>query len=187
MTIESLRSQPVTIMFTERVKRRKVTEYETWSRGVLESVKEFTGYLGSDVIRPEESSLQEYITLIRFDSCLNLKTWRESSSLAEWKNKLSELLVGDPHQQEASGLDLWFDRPDTPQKLKEPPYWKQVVIGVICVYPLVLLLSWLLGPILAEFPREIAILVNVIILSSLLTYPVMPWVTRLLRTWLYPK
>jgi antibiotic biosynthesis monooxygenase (ABM) superfamily enzyme len=187
MTTESLRTQPVTMMFTERVKREKVTEYETWSRGVLGSVKDFTGYLGSDVIRPEESSLQEYITLIRFDSCLNLKTWRNSSSLADWKSKLSELLVSDPHQQEASGLDLWFDRSDTPQRMKEPPYWKQVVIGVICVYPLVQLLSWLLGPILAEIRKEIATLVNVTILSSLLIYPVMPWVTRLLRTWLYPK
>jgi antibiotic biosynthesis monooxygenase (ABM) superfamily enzyme len=187
MTTSSLRSEPVTMMFTERVKREKIAEYETWSRDVLESVKGFAGYLGADVIRPEESSLQEYITLIRFDSCLNLKAWRESSSLAEWHNNLTELLVGDPHKQEASGLELWFDRPDTPQKLKEPPYWKQVVIGVICVYPLVLLLTWLLGPPMSVFPREIAILVNVVILSSLLTYPVMPWVTRFLRTWLYPK
>ena len=86
-----------------------------------------------------------------------------------------------------SGLELWFDRPDTPQQLKEPPFWKQVIIGVICVYPLVMFLNWTLVPIMEEFPKELSILVNVIILSSLLTYPVMPWVTRYLRTWLYPK
>jgi len=184
---DNLRNEPVTMMFTERVKLDKTKEYETWSEGVLGGVREFTGYLGADVIRPEESSLQEYITLVRFDTCLNLKAWRESQNLADWQKKLPELLVGDPHKQEASGLELWFDRPTTPQKLKEPPFWKQVIIGVICVYPLVLLLNWLLGPPMDVFPREIATLVNVVILSSLLTYPVMPWVTRLLRAWLYPK
>ena len=152
MTTRNLRSEPVTMMFTERIKREKIAEYESWSRGVLESVKDFTGYLGADVIRPEESSLQEYITLIRFDSCFNLRAWRESASLAEWQQKLTPLLVADAHKQEASGLELWFDRPDTPQKLKEPPYWKQVLVGIVCVYPLVLLLTWLLGPPMAEFP-----------------------------------
>ncbi len=187
MASDNLRHEPVTMMFTERVKLDKTDKYEAWTKGVLDHVKEFTGYLGSDVIRPEESSLQEYITLIRFDTCLNLKTWRESASLAEWQQKLPDLLIGNPHKQEASGLELWFDKPDTPQKLKEPPFWKQVIIGVICVYPLVMFLNWTLVPIMEEFPRELSILVNVIILSSLLTYPVMPWVTRYLRIWLYPK
>ncbi len=187
MANQNLRNEPVTMMFTERIKLDKTDQYEAWSKGVLDSVKEFEGYLGSDVIRPEESSLQEYITLVRFDSCIHLKEWRESSSLATWQNKLPEFLIGDPHHQESSGLDLWFDRPDTPQKFREPPFWKQVIIGVICVYPLVLFLSWTVTPIMKEFPREFAILVNVVILSSLLTYPVMPWVTRQLRAWLYPK
>ena len=187
MSTNTLRNEPITMMFTERVKLDRIDEYEAWSRGVLDSVKEFTGYLGADVIRPEESSLQEYITLVRFDSCINLKKWRESSSLTTWRNKLSNLLIGDSHHQESSGLELWFDRPVTPQKFKQPPFWKQVIIGVICVYPLVLFLNGVLTPVMAEFPREFAILVNVVILSSLLTYPVMPWVTRLLRTWLYPK
>ncbi len=187
MASDNLRNEPVTMMFTERVKLDKINEYEAWTRGVLGNVKEFTGYLGSDVIRPEESSLQEYITLIRFDTCLNLKTWRESASLADLQLKLPYLLIGTPDNQEASGLELWFDRPETAQMLKEPPFWKQVIIGVICVYPLVLFLNWTLVPVMTEFPKELSILVNVVILSSLLTYPVMPWVTRYLRTWLYPK
>ena len=187
MAKDNLRNEPVTMMFTERVKLDKTDDYEAWSSGVLGSVRQFTGFLGADVIRPEESSLQEYITLVRFDTCLNLKAWRDSASLADWQQKLPELLIGNPHKQEASGLELWFDRPDTPQKLKEPPFWKQVIVGVICVYPLVLLLNLLLGPPMDGFPRETAILVNVVILSSLLTYPVMPWVTRYLRAWLYPK
>ncbi len=97
------------------------------------------------------------------------------------------MLVSDSFVQVCEGLELWFDRPTTTRDLKEPPLWKQVIIGVVCVYPLVLLLNWGLGPVTQGIPKELAVLINVIILSTLLTYPVMPWVTRLLRAWLYPK
>lgn len=148
---------------------------------MLGNAKQFTGFIGAEVIRPEEGSLSEYITLVKFDSCKNLKLWRESSELISWQEKLKKMLIVDSHKQERSGMEIWFDRPSTPQRLKEPPYWKQVVIGIICVYPLVMLLIWALEPVMQDVPREISTFVNVIILSALLTYPVMPWVTRLLR------
>ncbi len=107
--------------------------------------------------------------------------------MAKRLEKLPNLLITDSHAQECVGLELWFDRPNISQRLKEPPFWKQVVIGIICVYPLILLLSWALAPVTGGFPSSIALLLNVVILSAMLTYPVMPWVTRRLRPWLYPK
>jgi len=71
--------------------------------------------------------------------------------------------------------------------VNEPPFWKCVIIGVICVYPLILLLRLALAPVTGGLPWGVALLPNVIVLSTLLTYPVIPWVTRLLRPWLYPK
>jgi len=187
VTTDTLRNEPVTTMFTDRVKPDKIDEYEAWSRGIHGDAKQFPGFLGADVIRPKESSHPEYIQLVKFDNCHNLKRWRESSSHATWLEKLPNLLVDDSHKQERVGLELWFDRPSIPQRLREPPFWKQVVIGVICVYPLILLLRWALGPVTGGFPSSIALLLNVVILSALLTYPVMPWVTSRLRPWLYPK
>ena len=187
MTTDTLRNEPVTTMFTDRVKPDKTDEYEAWSRGIHGDVKQFPGFLGVDVIRPKESSHPEYITLVKFDSCHNLKRWKESPNLAKRLEKLPNLLITDSHAQECVGLELWFDRPNISQRLKEPPFWKQVIIGVICVYPLILLLRWALAPVTGGFPWGIALLLNVVILSALLTYPVMPWVTRRLRPWLYPR
>lgn len=187
MTTDTLRNQPITTMFADHVRPDRVDEYEAWSTGIHGEVMKFPGFLSVDVIRPEDSSHLEYITLVKFDSCENLKRWQDSPTMAEWLEKLPKLLVGDPHAQECVGLELWFDRPRTSRRLEEPPLWKQVVIGVVCVYPLVLLLRWALSPVTGGFPWAIALLINVIILSALLTYPVMPWVTRLLRPWLYPK
>jgi antibiotic biosynthesis monooxygenase (ABM) superfamily enzyme len=183
----TLRNEPVTTMFTELVKPDKTDEFEAWSTGIHGDIKQFPGFLGVDVIRPDESNHPEYITLVKFDNCENLMRWKESPNLAKWLEKLLNLLISDSHAQECAGLDLWFDRPNIPQKLKEPPFWKQVAIGVICVYPLIMLLRWALEPVTGGLPGSIALLLNEVILSALLTYPVMPWVTRLLRPWLYPK
>ena len=187
MTINSLRNEPVTTMFTDRVKPDKINEYEAWSKGINGDAKKFSGFLSVDVIRPEKNNYPEYITLVKFNSYENLMQWKESSNLTKWLVKLPELLISDTHAQECVGLDLWFDRPNVSKKFNDPPFWKQVIIGVICVYPLILLLNWALGPVTEGIPSKIGLLLNVFILSILLTYPVMPLMTRLLRQWLYPN
>jgi antibiotic biosynthesis monooxygenase (ABM) superfamily enzyme len=187
MITDTLLDEPVTIMFTDHVKPDKIAQYEAWSAGTHGDAKRFPGYVSVDVIRPNENSHPEYTTLVKFDNCENLKHWRDSASLTTWLEQLPVLLSGNTYAQTSVGLQLWFDRPNIPQMLTEPPLWKQVAIGVMCVYPLILLLNWILEPIVSVFPEKLALLLNVISLSALLTYPVMPWVTRLLRPWLYPK
>ena len=187
VTTDTLLNEPVTIMFADRVKPDKTDEYEAWSTGINGQTKQFPGFLSVDVIRPEESSHPEYITLVKFDNCENVKRWKESSNLAKMLEPLPDLLISDTEAQERVGLELWFDRPNIPQRPKEPPFWKQLVLGVVCVYPLILVLMWASEPVTGGLPWRIALLLNVVILSAVLTYPVMPWVTRLLRPWLYPQ
>ena len=187
MTTHTSCNKPVTTMFTDRVRPDETDDYQAWSTGIHGDIKQFPGYLGVDVIRTNESDDPEYVTLVKFDNRENLKRWKESATVAKWLDKLPDLLIGNSHKRESVGRQLWFDRPNISQRLKEPPFWKRVIIGVICVYPLILLLHLALGPVTGGFPWELALFPNVVILSALLTYPVIPWVTRLLRPWLYPK
>ena len=185
MTDSNLLHEPITVMFTEFVRPEKSAEYEQWSRGVHNEAKQFTGFISVDVIRPGAGDSLGYTTLMKFDSYENLKHWTDSASLAQWMERLPGFLIKKTQPQSSVGMQLWFDRPSAPQALVEPPFWKSVVIGVICVYPLILALNWALDPITRLFPSKIALLINVVVLSALLTYPVMPWVTRLLRRWLF--
>jgi len=173
-------------MFTDLVKPGKTKEFETWLTEIHNITKEFEGFISVDMIRPTDLSILEYITLVKFDSYENLMVWKESPITAKCVEKLPDLIITALEAQEATGLQLWFDRPIAHLKSKEPPFWKQAVVGVICVYPLIIFLNWVLAPVTGWLPGEIVLLISVIILSGLLTYPVMPWVTRLLRSWLYP-
>ncbi|MEY2908879.1 MAG: hypothetical protein RLZZ602_1402, partial [Pseudomonadota bacterium] len=53
----------------------------------------YEGFISVDVIRPGEGDGLEYTTLVKFDSCDNLKRWRDSTSLANWLVDLPELTV----------------------------------------------------------------------------------------------
>ena len=181
-----LSDEPVTTMYTALVKPDKVSEFKVWLAGVNGAAKRRPGFISVDVITSQHGELPEYITLLKFDRCENLKSWNESPELATWIEQLPKFLATPSHMQERVGLELWFDRPTTNVPLPQPPYWKRVVIGVICVYPLVIFLGWALSPVTQHLPSKLGLFLNVITLSSLLTYPVMPTATRLLRSWLYP-
>ena len=62
-----------------------------------------------------------------------------------------------------------------------------VIVSTLVVYPLILIINALLGPLLNRLPFFLGLLISMIILSGLMTYPVMPWVTRALGFWLYHR
>ena len=67
-----------------------------------------------------------------------------------------------------------------------PPRWKQAVTIWLGFFPTNLLALWLLGfiPGFAELPLVVRVLSTTILLTPVMTYAVLPWVTRRLRPWL---
>ena len=174
-------------MFSDHVKPNKVNDYEQWLRGIHNEAKKFEGFLEASVIKPDKSEAPEYISLVKFDNQENLIKWKESSTEAQWLEKLPDLIERTAAMQQASGLELWFARPKVLMSADPPPFYKQVVLGVMTVYPMILILNVLLKPITGNLPWLVSLFISVVILSSLLTYPVMPLATKLLSKWLYPK
>ncbi|WP_396652743.1 antibiotic biosynthesis monooxygenase [Microbacterium helvum] len=67
-----------------------------------------------------------------------------------------------------------------------PPRYKQAVTIWLGFFPTNLLASWLLGyvPGFAEWPLIARVLLSTVLLTPVMTYAVLPAVTRLLRPWL---
>lgn len=129
----------------------------------------------------------EYIALVKFDHHQNLQNWRESENVVNWVEQLPKYLSSSTHVQKAAGLELWFTRPRILMSAKPPPFWKQVTLGVMTVYPLILILQVLLNPVIGGLPGLLSLFISVVVLSCLLTNPVIPLATKLLQKWLYPK
>jgi antibiotic biosynthesis monooxygenase (ABM) superfamily enzyme len=79
-------------------------------------------------------------------------------------------------------LALTF-RPSSPPA----PRYKMAIITWLTVFPLAAVLLMLLNPLLAGTSVVLRTLVFTMVMVSLMTYVVVPRMTRLFSFWLYPK
>lgn len=180
-------SDPITLVISEVVEPNLIEEYEAWTKGINQSAQQFEGFMGVDVIRPRDHQYPEYVVIVKFDNYDHCKTWLTSSVYQQWMRRSKEFIARRSLQHQSSGLEIWFTLPQS--SLPNPPqpaYYKQVIVGVITVYPLILLANVVVAPFLQGLPPLIGLLISVIFVSALLTYPVMPYLTKLLEFWLYP-
>lgn len=184
-------SGPVTLVISEVVDPSKLVAYEAWTKGINQDARQFEGFLGVEIIRPRDHDHPEYVVIVKFDTYDHLRRWLISPTYRDWMDQSYGLIAVRSQQQLPNGLELWFTLPQSRSgarpPLPPPPYYKQVVLGVLAVYPLILLANRLLGPLLGGLPPLLGLFFSVIFVSALLTYPVMPWLSKSLEFWLYPE
>lgn len=174
----------VTLVITERVRPSQVPAYESWARRVHALLAKHPGFVGLHVLRDPARPLPEYLTLLRFQSPQALEAWRHSPTYQALLEELPAHLATDADYREARGLEAWFDRP---AGLSAPPLWKNVLVGFVGVYPLILLFTWLVRPLTKGWPWWAAILPSAFLATLFLNWPVLPLLSRVLRRWLYAR
>ncbi|QIN85150.1 hypothetical protein GBA63_11795 [Rubrobacter tropicus] len=176
---------PATGVASRRVEPGREEEFEAWISGILAAVKEFPGYLGSDVLRPSNSEDDEYSIIYRFDHASNLERWEASDERRRWLDK-AEPLVREQTVRRLTGLETWFTLPSK-EGQPAPPRYKMAVVTWLAVFPTVLIIFTLFGPLLNLLPTVLRTLLFTLTMVSLMTYVIMPRMTRLFSFWLYPK
>ncbi|MEM9818123.1 MAG: antibiotic biosynthesis monooxygenase [Cyanobacteria bacterium P01_D01_bin.6] len=179
-------SEPVTLVISEVVKPRAIAAYEEWCRGISLATQQCNGFLGVEIIRPRDAHHPEYVVIVRFRTYEHLRCWLISPSYRAWIKQGSHFFIA-----KRQGINLWFQlsplESEGVSALPDPPYYKKVVLGVLAVYPLILLANVLLDPLLTGLPPLLGLFFSVILVSALLTYPVMPYLSKVMNFWLYPK
>lgn len=177
--------QIVTVVISQLVKPGSETAYEAWLKDITTVARTYTGHLGTNIIRPHPGVRSEYVVIFRFDGYENLKAWMESRDREYWLNQAKPMLQSDPQVQQIQGIEAWFSIPGQP--LKTPPRYKTALLTWGAVYILINLLGIFLAPLLRNLPSFIAALITSGIMVTLLTYVIMPRVSRLFSKWLYAK
>lgn len=177
--------QFVTVVITQLVKPGYETAYEAWLKDITSVARTYVGHMGTNVIRPQLGVRNEYVIIFRFDGYENLKAWMTSRDREYWLTQAKTLVESDADVQQISGLEAWFSLPGQP--LKTPPRYKIALLTWGTVFVLINLLSTFLVPLLRGLPPLIISLIITIIMVALLTYVVMPRVSGLFSSWLYPK
>ncbi|MGV2826826.1 hypothetical protein [Myxosarcina sp. GI1(2024)] len=86
------------------------------------------------------------------------------------------------------GLETWFAvNSSASQPIIPPPRYKMAIVTWIAIFVLIVIINLLFGSFLASLPMLLRSLVLTVGLVGLMTYIVMPRMTRLFSWWLYPK
>ena len=101
-------------------------------------------------------------------------------------NRLGELTEGDPRIEELSGLEGWFTLPEHPG-LAKPPKYKMALATFLGVFPVAMGLNLTLGPAIRPWHFVLSSAIFNACVVILLTWVVMPLVTRALHRWLFPE
>src|SRR5262245_32326006 len=174
----------LTVVVNRRVRRGREEEFEQAMRKFVQFALDFPGHRGINILRPAAGS-RDYIVVDRFSDERSRSNFKASAQYQEWMNRLSELTEGDPRIQELSGLEGWFTLPEH-AALAKPPKYKMALATFLGVFPVALLLNLSIGPVIRSWNFLLSSAVFNACVVILLTWLVMPLLTRTLHRWLLP-
>ena len=189
-------SKPVTVIVKRIAKRDKIKEFEEWLSGISKEVSRQEGSMGIDIIKPtpniSNKSKPEYVIIFRFNTYENLDKWEKSPIRHEWLQKGRKLAESDYDVQKMTGLEFWFtpyfnDESSPMIPLQPPPRYKMVIVTIpvisILLMTLVPQIHFLTEMLSIPFPIRLVIALTITVL--LMTYVIMPLLTKLLKPWLF--
>lgn len=194
-------SEPITVSIRREVDPERISEATAWVQTGVNLAAKYPGFLGSGWVRAGEGS-QVWHMLYRFANEATLEAW-EGSAERTWWLSMGEGFVRSERSKRRTGIEGWFDDPATGSvpvpdaaasaSLDElppaPPRWKQAVTIWLGFFPVNLVFTLLVTAYLPGW-NELAVvwkvLVTTLLLTPVMTFWALPFVTRTLRRWLAP-
>ncbi|MGY2084770.1 antibiotic biosynthesis monooxygenase [Blastococcus sp. SYSU DS0539] len=178
---------PVTVSFTRRADRAHTREMTAWIRAGLSMGESFPGFLGGGWVRSRRDA-DEWHMLARFADQPTLAAW-EASAERQWWLRSAQGLAEITRTERRTGIEGWFDSPLSEEvnalpAAAAPPRWKQAVTIWLVFFPVNLLATVTLGAALDDLHVVLRVLVVPAVLTPLMTYLLLPWITARLQWWL---
>ena len=175
---------PVTMVISRVARRGRERDMERWLEKVGDVQLTFPGCRGMTVLRPREADNPEFVVILNFQNYDALKAWF-ASDVRNGLLKEAEELTERVQAETLTGMESWFTLPGRTAGIA-PPKWKMAVVTFLAIYPLVILINLGLSPLIGDAPLPMRTLVMSSVLVPLMTWIVMPNMTRGFYGWLYP-
>ena len=176
MKVTKIENDQVTVVVTWHVRKGCEQQFNAWFRDVSAAALKFPGYLGLNVVH-HDTRESEYVIVFRFDTDEHLKAWMNSDVRQDFLQKAEQFREEQPTYHVERGLEYWFETNDT----KSPARWKMAIITVLGVWPVSMLVSNALTPLIGKLPPVLRALLVSVGIVCLLTWVVMPLLVKLFR------
>ena len=172
-------AEPVKIVMERRVRPGAHQAFGQWLQELLTAAARAPQHQGTSVF---QAGTDDYFILLRFASAQDLEGWRAAEQTVELlrRGDLHATAPGAVHV--VSGLETWFTVPGRPVASLPPPRWKMALVTWLALLPQALLLGRVLP---AGLPTLGKVMVSTALPVAMLTWVLMPRLTRWLYPWLY--
>lgn len=178
---------PVTTVVRRRVRADRRDEYEAAIRRLHDDARTVDGYLGADVLPPEPGVAEPvYTSVFRFASLDQLAAFERSELRERFVREVAPLVEADAVWERHTGLEFWF-APPPGTVVAQPVRWRMAVVVGSVVYLLVLVFGTIAGALLEGWPVPLRLAVVIVVEIALMTYVLLPWLTRRLARWIFPR
>lgn len=152
--------------------------------GLLRDFGRFPGTSGSMVFQRETGAGVEFSILQKFDGESAHEAWLQSPEFIRWREAVAPPEPEPGHVHRYSGMEAFFVSAGAPDA---PPRWKMAVLLLLAVYPMSLAISHWFAPALAHVSLFTGSLITSVSMVVLMTYVVVPILTKLFQWWLQPS
>jgi uncharacterized protein len=173
-----------TELIVTRVLPGRADAYREWFDRIAKTQAAAPGYVGA-FVHPPQDAQDAWTTVLRFDSTEHLNSWLSSPvrlALVEESTRFTDKLVFQPFDTSFPGWTSY-----DPKTGKPPSRWRTACLVLLVLLPIALLEVKYLDPFIADWHRSLISLVNLSGGVILTTYPLMPFMTRTFRGWLFPE
>ncbi len=181
-------NEPVTVVITRRVKPGAQAAYEAWLHDLQERARNLPGYLGVATQRPAAGD-RSYVSVVRFASPQALQAFERSELRARALDEVRHLVEADAVWQRYTGLEFWF-APPAGTVVPQPSRGRMALVMIAVVFTLVLTIgsavNWAAALLPVAVPFPLRLLATIAIEVVLMTYWLMPRITRAIAGWIYP-
>jgi uncharacterized protein len=176
-------NEPIHVAIIRTVKPGRETAFEQALHDFVQRSLSLAGQMGVYIIRPPPGSgSRQYGIIRKFADRNALDGFRTSPEYLEWNQNVLDLTEGSGHVEELCGLESWFTLPGQP--LRPLPQWKMAIATYLGVVPVIMFLSLTLGRCIQNWNFVLNNIVFNAFVVALLTWVVMPLITRVLHVWL---
>ncbi|HEX2741291.1 MAG TPA: antibiotic biosynthesis monooxygenase [Rubrobacter sp.] len=173
----------VTEIITVSVKPGMEEAYRDWVDRIRQMEAKFPGYQGLQLQPPIPGLQDDWVSLLRFDTSEHLNAWLESDARRTALRDV-ESFIDQREQQVATAFSGWFTFGDAPDQV--PPNWKQSMIVLLMLYPVVMLELLYLNPLLRPLGMAEGTFIGNLLSVAALGYLLVPRANRVFDWWLRP-
>jgi uncharacterized protein len=173
----------VTEIITVSVKPGMEEAYRDWVDRIRQVEAKFPGYQGLQLQPPIPGLQENWVSLLRFDTAEHLNAWLESDARRDALREV-EPFIDKREQQVATAFSGWFTFSDAPGQA--PSNWKQSMIVLLTLYPIVMLEQLFLNPLLHSLGMAEAIFIGNLLSVAATGFLLIPLAIRAFEWWLLP-